>query len=109
MIDARNLLQDLPDDLGREVIETLLAATGVRIERIVSRGQTSPDGFWYDQDEDEWVMVVRGRARLVFEGQAGEVEMGPGDSVHIPARRRHRVTWTEPEQVTVWLAVFITR
>ena len=88
-----------------EVIETLLTTPAVRIERITSHGDASPAGFWYDQGEHEWVTVISGRARLAFEtGPA--VELGPGDHVNIPAHVRHRVEWTDPDQPTVWLAVF---
>lgn len=87
-----------------EIVETLSAGRGVRIERIISRGRHSPEGFWYDQEDAEWVLVLSGKARLVFEG--GEVvEMAPGDYVDIPAHRKHRVDWTDPGQDTVWLAV----
>jgi cupin 2 domain-containing protein len=103
---AGNLLEDLPADAGRESTETLVSSPAMRIERIVSRGQTSPEGFWYDQDEDEWVVVLRGRAKLRFEGENEVVEMGPGAYVLIAAHRRHRVEWTDPGEVTVWLAVF---
>ena len=106
MTPAGNLFDDLPADRGREVIEALVSSLDVRIERIVSRGPSSPDGFWYDQDEDEWVVVLRGRAKLQFEGTEGVVEMTPGAYVLIPAHRRHRVEWTEPGEETVWLAVF---
>lgn len=89
-----------------ETTETLLRRPGLRVERIVSRGHRSPDGFWYDQDEDEWVMVVRGGALLRFEGEAEPRRLGPGDHVDIPARVRHRVEWTDPDADTVWIAVF---
>ncbi len=78
---------------------------GARVERIVSRGQASPPGFWYDQDEDEWVIVLRGRARLELEGGA-VLELAAGDWVDLPAHCRHRVDWTDPEVETVWLAFF---
>lgn len=78
----------------------------VRIERIVSTGHPSPEGFWYDQDEHEWVVVLMGRAKLIFEGNSEPVEMGPGDYMNIPAHRKHRVEWTSPDEPTVWLAVF---
>lgn len=100
------LYDDLPEDLVEEVTEVLVRSSGVRIERIVSQGHSSPRGFWYDQAEAEWVVVLRGRARLVFEGDAEPVELGPGDHVHIPARRRHRVAWTTPDEPTIWLAIF---
>jgi quercetin dioxygenase-like cupin family protein len=77
----------------------------MRIERIVSQGQVSPDGFWYDQDDHEFVLVVSGSARLELEGQ-GERSLAAGDWLDIPAHQRHRVTWTDPAVQTLWLAVF---
>ena len=101
-----NLLADIPVELPEELIEVVLRAPGVRIERIVSQGHCSPDGFWYDQDENEFVLLVAGAARLVFEGEAKPVEMKPGSFVQIKAHQRHRVELTDPNQKTVWLAVF---
>jgi cupin 2 domain-containing protein len=101
-----NLFADLPSELPDELIQTLVAAPNVCIERIVSHGHASPPGFWYDQDEAEWVVVLKGAARLRFEGDGQPVEMRPGDFVNIPAHRRHRVEWTTPNEPTVWLAVF---
>ena len=100
-----NLLRDLPRPSSGEVIERLAGSGAVRIERIVSRGEASPDGFWYDQDEAEFVLVLTGAARLGFaDGVA--VALGPGDWLEIAPHRRHRVDWTDPDQPTVWLAVF---
>ncbi|HEX2735965.1 MAG TPA: cupin domain-containing protein [Polyangiaceae bacterium] len=90
---------------SEERFDTLVAQKHVRIERIVSSGQSSPPDFWYDQTENEFVLVVSGRARLGFE-HAGERELGPGDWVDIPAHVRHRVEWTSPTEPTIWLAVF---
>jgi cupin 2 domain-containing protein len=101
-----NLLQELPDARTAESVETILATAGVRIERILSLGQASPDGFWYDQPEREWVLLLAGAARLRFADEAEARALRPGDCVHIAAHRRHRVDWTDPEQPTVWLAVF---
>ncbi len=101
----KNLYGDIPGDLPDELLQTVLQAESVRIERIVSRGHASPEGFWYDQGQDEWVMVLVGAARLRFEGDENALEMRPGDSVNIPAHRRHRVEWTTPDEPTVWLAV----
>lgn len=101
-----NLLRDLPDARAGEVSEILLAAPGLRIERIVSHGQASPPGFRYDQPEREWVLVLAGRARLRFADESDERALGPGDWLDIAAHRRHRVEWTDPAQPTVWLAVF---
>jgi len=100
-----NIFSDIPDDLPDELPETLLDADSVRIERIVSNGHTSPEGFWYDQEQHEWVVVLTGAARLRFDDDDKLVEMGPGDCVNIPAHKRHRVEWTTPDEPTVWLAV----
>jgi cupin 2 domain-containing protein len=83
----------------------LLATDILRIERIVSRGHVSPDGFWYDQDTQEWVLLIQGAARLRFEGKDQLIELTPGAYLHIPAHQRHRVEWTEPAAATIWLAV----
>ena len=101
-----NLFADLPSHLPDELFTTLLDATNVRIERIVSHGHASPEGFWYDQDQHEWVVVLKGVARLRFENDEQPVEMKPGDFVNIPAHRRHRVEWTTPDEPTIWLVVF---
>jgi cupin 2 domain-containing protein len=79
-------------------------ADGVRVERIVSRGHVSPAGFWYDQTQDEWVVLLAGAAELSF-ADGRRVRLAPGDHVHLPAHERHRVEWTDPAQETVWLAV----
>jgi len=100
-----NLLLDLPAPAAAEVVETLLEARGLRLERIVSFGQATPAGEWYDGETNEWVAVLRGRGRLAFEGEEALVEMGPGDAVLIPAQRRHRVEWTDAREPTVWLAL----
>ncbi len=102
------LLRDLPASLDEEQVEELLRTPAFRIERIVSTGQASEEGFWYDQSEHEWLIVLSGHARLRYEDEDGEVELGPGDAAFIPAHRRHQVTWTSPDEPTVWLAVFWT-
>jgi len=103
MITPFNLFADIPEQLPDEFFTTLLDAGSVRIERIVSHAHSSPDEYWYDQDQHEWVMVVKGAARLRFEDAT--MTMKPGDFVNIRAHRRHRVEWTTPEEPTVWLAV----
>jgi cupin 2 domain-containing protein len=103
--DGGNLLAPLPRQLDAEQIIALVANENLRIERIVSTGQASPRGFWYDQPWAEWVLVLAGAAGLVFEGEAEPRVLRPGDYLLIPAHRRHRVAWTDPEQPTVWLAV----
>lgn len=99
-----NLLSSIPATLPDEFTETLVQAKHVRIERIVSHGHVSPPEFWYDQDEDEFVLLIQGSARLRFEESV--LEMKVGDWLGIPAHRKHRVEWTTPDETTVWLAVF---
>jgi cupin 2 domain-containing protein len=101
-----NLLTDLPDARAREVNETLVAAPGLRVERIVSLGQASPPGFWYDQRESEWVLLLAGGAVLRFADEPDGRRLAPGDHLLIVANRRHRVEWTDPAVATIWLAVF---
>ena len=100
-----NLFADIPANLPEELFQTLLAKTHFRIERIVSMGHTSPDGVWCDQEEHEWVLLVKGAARLRFEDNETTVEMKPGSFINILAHQRHRVEWTDPNQPTIWLAV----
>jgi len=99
-----NLLRGLPAHLPDELFTTLAEGGGVRVERIVSTGQASPEGFWYDQDWDEFVLLVAGSAGLETEGEPVR-SMAPGDWQLIPAHTKHRVAWTDPKHPTVWLAV----
>ena len=100
----KNLLQNIPKDLPEELFETLVKSEDVHIERIVSRGHASSGDCWYDQDKCEFVVVLKGAAKLEFE--VGRIEnMGPGDWLEIPAHLKHRVAWTDGTQETVWLAV----
>ena len=101
-----NLLADLPKSLPEELIEKLVVSKHVRIERIVSTGHTTPPGYWYDQKEHEWVIVLQGHAILEFENETQS--LNPGDCVLIPARQKHRVNATSSTEPTVWLAVFFT-
>ncbi len=90
-----------------ERFDQLLSQEGVRIERIVSNGQSTPEGEWYDQDWDEWVIVISGRASIRYEGKDELCLLKAGDSLFLPAHCRHRVEWTDSEQPTIWLAVHI--
>lgn len=98
-----NIFDDLPQHLPKEVVQTLIQAADVRIERIISHGHVSPNDFWYDQPQHEWVIVLQGAARLQFDD--GMVEMKVGDFINIPALKKHRVDWTTPDERTVWLGV----
>lgn len=97
-------LYSLPPAGPDEVVSTLHEGLGIRIERIVSHGQSSPAGFWYDQPQHEWVVVVEGSARIEFDGGDART-LTAGDHLFIPAHCRHRVAWTAPDQPTIWLAV----
>jgi len=101
-----NLLAPLPHSRFAESVDTLLNQPGIRIERIVSLGHASPPGFWYDQDEGEWVLLLSGSARLRFEDETKPRLLTPGDCLDITPHRRHRVDWTDPTMPTIWLAVF---
>ena len=97
----------LPDATAAEVCEELLVRPGARIERIVSHGQATPAGEWYDQPWDEWVLLVTGGAGLLVEGEAAPRQLQPGDYLLLPAHCRHRVEWTAADRETVWLAVHL--
>ncbi len=100
-----NIFVDIPAQLPEELIETLLKTETLKVERIVSRGHATPGGQWYDQDQDEWVILLKGKAGLRIEDRANEVVMTPGDHLYLPAHLKHRVEWTDPEKETVWLAI----
>ncbi|HUB64732.1 MAG TPA: cupin domain-containing protein [Methylocella sp.] len=100
-----NLFDAATGDKRHETITGLLDAPALKIERIVSTGQASPPGFWYDQPWAEWVVVLAGSAGLRFEGEADVTVLSRGDYVLIPARRKHRVEWTREDQATIWLAI----
>ena len=106
--DARQwkLYSDLaPAPGGEERFDELVAAPGVKVERIVSRGHRSPEGFWYDQEWAEWVLVLEGEAAVEIEGEEEPRRLGPGDALLLPAHCRHRVARTAEDGPTVWLAV----
>ena len=104
-MDISNLHDEISADLPEELFTDILKTATFRVERIVSQGHSSPKGFWYDQGQNEWVIVLEGAARIVFEGGMDAVELGPGDYLTISAHKRHRVEWTAPDQRTVWLAI----
>lgn len=99
-----NLLANLPGELPEEIFETVLQTQQIKIERIISKGQKSEEGFWYDQDQAEWVLVLKGQAQLEFEEEI--IKLTAGDYLNIEAHQKHRVKWTTPDEETIWLAVF---
>ena len=100
-----NIFWGFPKIMIEETSESLLRTQHFRLERIISSGQMTPPGEWYDQESNEWVILLSGNAGLLFEGETEVRVMRPGDYVQIPAHRRHRVEWTDREQKTVWLAL----
>ncbi len=105
MVRNGNIFANLPERLPEEEATLLASHPGAVVERIVSTGQGSPPGFWYDQDWAEWVVVLAGAAGLSIEGEKTARILRPGDYVELPAKVRHRVEWTDPDRPTVWLAV----
>jgi len=100
----KNLFTDIPGHLPEEYLETLANTGSVHIQRIVSKGHTTPEDDWYDQDQNEFVVLLKGAATLEFEkGRA--VSLAPGDWLQIPAHEKHRVSWTDENSETIWLAV----
>ena len=100
----KNVYEQMPENSAKEIFTELLSAKDVRIERIVSFGQVSPKGFWYDQPENEWVLLLEGTAQIRFGDRS--VNLVAGDYLNIPAGTRHRVENTAVAQRTVWLAIF---
>lgn len=100
-----NVFANLPVDLKDEHFLDLLSRPELRIERIVSKGHSSPASGWYDQVEDEWVLVLKGEGRLVF-ADGAEVVLNVGDYLHIPAHTLHKVSHPDADGITVWLAIF---
>lgn len=103
-----NIFSGIPADIPEEIFETIAESSPVRIERIISRGQATPQGVWYDQDLDEWVILLKGSAEILFDAEVRPLTLLPGDHILIPAHCRHRVTRTDDREPTVWLAVHYT-
>jgi cupin 2 domain-containing protein len=103
-IEPENIFDLITDKLDQEVFETLIHSDNLKIERIISKGHTSPKSGWYDQQHNEWVIVLKGKACIAFENDR-EISLLPGDYINIPAHKRHKVIWTDPETETIWLAI----
>ena len=100
-----NLYANVPHRLQDELFEKLVENDSFKLERIVSKGHHSKAGEWYDQDRDEWVILIKGSAGLRIEGQQEVIQLNPGDYILLPAHLRHRVEWTEANAETIWLAL----
>lgn len=106
MIQLNNILKNIPKNLPDELIEILAEGKNFKLERIVSKGHTSPKDFWFDQDENEFVLLLKGKAQVLFEADSKPVTLSEGDYITIPAHKKHRVEWTDPKIETIWLALF---
>lgn len=102
--DKQNLLTNVPTSIPNEIFETIISYQNIKIERIISKGHKSEPDFWYDQDQSEWILMLKGEARLQFEDKF--IHLTLGDYLNIAAHQRHRIDWTTPEEETIWLAVF---
>ena len=103
-MELGNIFESIPDDLDEEVFELFVQSDDVKIERIVSKGHSSPKTGWYDQDQNEWIIVLKGEAIIAFE-DGKELALKAGDHLNIPAHTKHKVKWTTPDTETIWLAV----
>lgn len=104
-MEINNIFTDTRDDLKQEIFEILYQSNSLKLERIISSGQSTPEGQWYDQETDEWVLLLSGSATLLFDGELKETHMYPGDYILIPAHKKHRVTSTNPRHKTIWLTL----
>lgn len=107
MMNTTNIFQNIPRDLAKEITEVIAENERVRIERIISRGHNSPRQFWYDQPQDEFILLLTGEAVLLFKDQLSKIRLSSGDYLIIPAHTLHRVDWTSAAENTIWLAVFL--
>lgn len=100
-----NIFELIPDEISSELFENIVTSENIRIERIISKGHFSPESGWYDQDENEWVIVLKGQAKIEFDSQA-PVHLVIGSYLNIPAHTLHKVSWTDPDTETIWLAIY---
>lgn len=103
-MNKSNIFDLIPATLKDELFEELISKESLKIERIVSRGHTTPEHEWYDQRSNEWVILLQGEAILSFLNE-NDVRLKAGDYINIPAHKKHKVSWTKPDEDTVWLAV----
>ena len=103
-MEISNIFDSIPENLDKDAFKLIIQDGDVKIERIISKGQVSPASGWYDQAQNEWVLVLKGEAILAFSGSE-DVKLTPGCHINIPAHTKHKVKWTDPETETIWLAV----
>ena len=101
---ANNIFKLIPGKLDHELVESLVKNKDICLERIISKGHVSPTSGWYDQPKNEWVIVLKGDAIITFQ-DGDDLRLSAGDYIDIPAHKKHRVSWTDPGNETIWLAV----
>ena len=104
-MEFKNIFTTIPKDIPKEIIEEIVSVKNCRIQRIISKGQSTPEGQWYDEDQDEWVILLQGSAGLLFEGSHNSITLKPGDYLNIPAHAKHRVEFSDRNIETIWVAV----
>lgn len=101
----KNIFNNIPTNLDEEVFESLLETPDLKLERIISKAHKTAPGQWYDQQQDEWVILLQGNAGILIEGDERPHEVLPGDYLLLPAHKKHRVEWTAADTETIWLAL----
>jgi len=104
-MNTSNIYSNIPEELPNELFEKIIYNSSFRLERIISKGHSTAKGRWYDQEKDEWVILLKGSAGIAIEGEAKTVVLKPGDYIHLPSHLKHRVEWTDPATETIWLAL----
>jgi cupin 2 domain-containing protein len=102
---TQNIFNNISEIIPEEIIDTIIESDSIKIERIISKGHSSPENFWYDQDKSEWIIILKGNAAIEFEDK-NIFELRKGDYLNIPAHQKHRVNRTDPQKETIWLAVY---
>ena len=97
--------QPLPNPWEPEIFDVILKSENIKIQRIISNGNTGPKDGWYDQDFDELVFLMKGQAVLEFEDRP-LIRLFEGDYLFIPAHVLHRVKQTSTIPHCVWLAIY---
>ncbi len=103
-MELKNIFESIPDHLDEEIVEVLVQSDQVKIERIISKGHRSPESGWYDQERNEWVIMLKGGAIISFKNEE-EINLMAGSHLNIPAHKKHKVRWTNPATETIWLAI----
>ncbi|VAW70939.1 hypothetical protein MNBD_GAMMA09-3926 [hydrothermal vent metagenome] len=104
-IQLKSIFESIPDNISSEIFEPLIQNKNITIERIISKGHSSPESGWHNQSKNEWVIVLQGEAKIVFDDPATEVYLKSGSYLNIPAHTKHKVSWTSPGIETIWLAI----